>query len=241
MYVVLRSGQIIVTVLGLVGGAPGGRHRASPIHRRRARAACHTCLLVSYRPLAVHTSILRFSRDATTGVHTEYTPARREKHTAGAPQPSTTRTRRLNAALSTTMAKLIVAHAEADVGLRIHAVRALQTRRHAPPACRRVKVFLYIDLRTKGLSAGRTRRARRRRAAAFATATAGPLRLMNTHTTVRTTGPWTGATRPRACGRSRARSSPSAAPTSTASNHKSSWTASGWASAAATPVKTITR
>ena len=33
----------IVMVLGLVGGAPaqgwGGRHRASPIHRRRARAA----------------------------------------------------------------------------------------------------------------------------------------------------------------------------------------------------------
>jgi hypothetical protein len=25
-----------VTVLGLVGGALGGRHRASPIHRRRA-------------------------------------------------------------------------------------------------------------------------------------------------------------------------------------------------------------
>ena len=25
--------------LGIVGGAPGGRHRASPIHRQRARAA----------------------------------------------------------------------------------------------------------------------------------------------------------------------------------------------------------
>jgi hypothetical protein len=33
-----RSIQI-VTVLGLVGGPLGGRHRASPIHRRRARAA----------------------------------------------------------------------------------------------------------------------------------------------------------------------------------------------------------
>ena len=29
----------IVTVLGLVGGVPMGEHRASPIHRRRARAA----------------------------------------------------------------------------------------------------------------------------------------------------------------------------------------------------------
>ena len=29
----------IVKALELVGGAPGGRHRASPIHRRRARAA----------------------------------------------------------------------------------------------------------------------------------------------------------------------------------------------------------
>ena len=36
----LANPGLIVTVLGLVGGAPGGgRHRASPIHRRRARAA----------------------------------------------------------------------------------------------------------------------------------------------------------------------------------------------------------
>jgi len=37
-----RRGELksyVVTVLGLVGGARGGRHRASPIHRRRARAA----------------------------------------------------------------------------------------------------------------------------------------------------------------------------------------------------------
>ena len=35
MFKVLRL-LSIVTVLGLVGGVPGGRHRASPIHRRRA-------------------------------------------------------------------------------------------------------------------------------------------------------------------------------------------------------------
>ena len=56
--------EVDVTVLGLVGGAraaPWGGHTASPIHRRRARAASFiaaysrtfACLLVSYMATAV--------------------------------------------------------------------------------------------------------------------------------------------------------------------------------------------
>ncbi len=48
-----RAGKVVLnkTVLGLVGGAPGGgRHRSSPIHRRRARAAsCITAYLLLSR------------------------------------------------------------------------------------------------------------------------------------------------------------------------------------------------
>ena len=48
-----------VTVLGLVGGAPGGRHRASPIHRRRAHlAVCKTLGIEGRGQEALHTSIL---------------------------------------------------------------------------------------------------------------------------------------------------------------------------------------
>ena len=50
-----------VTVLGLVGGAPGpmgGRHRASPSHRRRARAASFiTAYLLSLEPLAARKTL----------------------------------------------------------------------------------------------------------------------------------------------------------------------------------------